>query len=332
MRKCKGSRIALMAAKILCAVLLTLSFVFSAFFCVLNHFLSSREDLVAAIVDEAYVEQALLTAKEAMADQSLYYGIPEEVFISALDSKEIARVGTLSVESFWASILEKSEYVYAAYDASLFEAALDEYFALHPDKTIRAEELDAIVQESASLVSSAAAPVSNGVYRRLVQPVAARLPQGWPDLLRAAFWICLVVTLVLLVLLFFLSGRLNGLLWPCGALFCGATLLFVPSFFLFSSVELSDLALSRGVLMFLVSTTAQTLGAAYRLSATLVFVFGTLTLLFAVFFTAHRSLKAPVVVSESVKSDGASPTSSDDAQKDPADGNKDEAPSCGEDL
>lgn len=259
------------------AALFCLCFIAASLLSVTAAALSSPKEIAAAVVTEEYVECVLQECENACLDVALLYGVEKDVLLDVLSSsRDLIRTLSLeSAESLFEALLEEGEYQASECDPALFLSALQAYVdSLQSNDlqvSVKEGALEEISSDCAKIVTSAAAPISGGALLSVFEAVAGKLPVGLYHALpgiSAGAWGAALLFLVCSVLC---AGPQRRFLCFVSAFFCAAVLLFVPSFFLLNALSVSSLALSQGVLSFLVSTLVSRFVAPLRVYAAIVF-------------------------------------------------------------
>lgn len=258
---------------------------------------SDLEGLSASLVSEEYLDAAVRVANDAFSDTAITYGIEKDVLVNTLSAQREAMKQTCvdGLYNLFTSVQMGKEVVAAVFPAEPFEEALEACFAAmkaeNPNLTVREGAVQEIASDCSKIVTTACSPVGTGLFANLVNSISGKLPIWiWSALIPGS----VAGTALLLVLgaaVFFLSRRGKRTFALLSTLFCGATLLFVPSFFLFSSVNLQDLALSRGVLYFLIEGLLSSVVSPLRMIALCVFVLSVLSLLVLLVLYLRRSFR-----------------------------------------
>ncbi len=243
--------------------------------------------LAKSIVNEAYLSSAEKTAEDGLKEIALIYGVEEAVLTDALPlcREELREAAVSSVASFFDSLFSGSAYCRAEVSAEAMHTALSAYVAelrASEKVEIRDDAVEEIVSDCNKVLSSAAAPVGDGLLQTLLEKVGAVVPSGLSKTLAGAFWILAVCLVGLSVAIWFLQEKKYRLFGLFAALFCGATLYFVPAFFLFSDFSFSALPLAEGVLFSLVSSVFEGLMFSLRVSSAVLFSFSVIGLVLSV--------------------------------------------------
>lgn len=268
-----------------CAVLLALALPLCVLVGVLGARFSDTQALSEALVDEEYLAKAEQSALGGLSDVALLYGVEESVLTEVLPSYrgELREQAVQSTKSLFDFFIYGSEYRLAEISPELFEKAVADYarelVATQEDAAVRDGAVEEISADCAGVLSSAASPIGNGMFLSVLKAFGGVIPARLVENLQPLFFALLCLCLLLIVSVWFLQERGRRFFFASGALFCAATLLFVPSFFLLSGINAADLALAEGVLSHLVQGAFSRFLLPLRIGSAV--LFGTSTLLLA---------------------------------------------------
>ncbi len=304
----------LVVSRRVCLVLFSLLFVLSiplvSVFSVFALGISDTDLLAERLVSESYVDAAYGAASEAFIDTALVYGVDAEVLKTALKNERAAmRACAISgTRSLLDSLKGSVEYTPAVFDSFVFETALNDYFEVlleeNPSLAVREGAIKEIASDCAQITSTACAPIGTGLFASLAGAVHGKLSGVVGSFLIPAVVFCILCVLLFGVAVFFLAEKGKRTFTLFSSLFCGSTLLFVPAFFLFSSVHLTDLALARGVLYFLIENLLGVFVAPIRVFATVLFSCSVLGLLVLLLLFLRRGLSKQPPCSDETEVNG----------------------------
>ena len=295
------------------AVLFALLLPVCGVLCVLNCGFSSFSTLAESLVDESYLSAAEGRIRESFEDVALLYGVESELLTSVLDeSRDELRVLAVSnVRGLLDSVVGKGAFVEAEFDPERFRAALRDHaegLAEEQGMEVQEEAVDQLSLELSAIVSEALSPVGGGLFREAAERLQGLFPTRLYENLGLLSLGFLFVLIVCLAAVFLLSPRTARLRAASATLFCGATLYFVPTYFLLSRLDVSALVLTDGVLFQVIRGVYLRFVTPLRISSLVLFVLATvllfvIALLFARAF--ERAEKEPTQEASEDTTDGA---------------------------
>ena len=274
------------------AVLFALLLPVCAVFCVLNGGFSSLSALAEDLVDQAYLISAEERIRESFEDISLLYGIESERLTVVLDeNREVfCEIAVADVQSLLSSAVGLGSFEETKFDAAPFRAVLEDYaedLAKEQGMEVQQEAIEELSTELSTIVSESLSPVGGGLFREAAERLQGIIPTRLFENLGLFSVVFLLAEAVLLGLVFWLSRRAARLSAVSASLFCGATLCFVPTFFLLPRLDVSSLVLTDGVLIRVIRGLFLRFSEPLRVSSIVLLILATVLLLVSAVLNAR---------------------------------------------
>lgn len=287
------------------AVLFALTLPLATFVGVFTLSFGDTERLAQELVDDKYLLAAEEIAKDALIDIAILYNVEEQVFFDVIASeRETMRACAQSgLKSLIDSFVTGEEYSPAVFEQTAFEEAirthLQEQYGSEEEIVIREEAILELSQDCAAIVTSACAPIGQGMVGSLAAGARGIVPQRlWQLLPTLSVGLC-VLCVLFLVAAILVAPKKRRMVTVLPAVFCGATLLFVPAFFFLAQMDLSALAVSEGVMRLMIEGIFWRLVGPVRICAVVFFGLGVIALAVSTVLYAVRGHKdTPEAITE----------------------------------
>lgn len=330
-RRNETARRSLLALRSLLGVLLCLGLVLTL---VLGAAFSLFATQTRHLVTDEYLARAEEMARTSLAGESIYFGIPEQTLSAALDVETLSETAEKSTQSLLDALLRGGEYEPASYPQDGFSAVVSAYAREQAESgagEVQQEGIEEVSARLGALCTSAAAPMSSFLYQTALSSVAGQLPTWLLGVVRPAFFGTLGVTLLLFGVLLLLSLR-RSLMPLAASLFCGSSLVFVPTAVLLSVLNLDALALGEGVTLCFVKGLFSRVFDPLLLSSAILFSLSAVFLLVAIVLSCRKTGDKPAAETPSgeVETSAETPNGGDVDSAETSDETRDEAPNSAE--